>query len=254
LTAQLFELHDRTQFEIIAFSFGSDDQSQIRHRLICSFDKFFDVQKKTDYEIAELAREIGIDIGVDLMGFTQHSRTGIFAYRAAPIQINWLGYPGTMGAEYIDYIVADKTIIPEAHHHFYNEKVVFLPNSYQVNDRQRVISNKQFTRQELGLPENGFIFCCFNNNFKILPQTFAGWMRILKTVEGSVLWLLEDNSWAVENLKKEAEKQGIAAERLINKYGQADGDVNVIDLSATGENIEGPNTVPAPHPNLRTKN
>lgn len=215
LTAQLFELHDRTQFEIIAFSFGSDDQSQIRHRLICSFDKFFDVQKKTDYEIAELAREIGIDIGVDLMGFTQHSRTGIFAYRAAPIQINWLGYPGTMGAEYIDYIVADKTIIPEAHHHFYNEKVVFLPNSYQVNDRKRVMSDRKFTREELGIPENTFVFCCFNNNHKLLPATFESWMRILKVVEESVLLLLHDNQWVLNNLKKQAEVYGVDKKRLI---------------------------------------
>jgi len=120
-----------------------------------------------------------------------------------------------MGADYIDYIVADKTLIPVESQSCYLEKVVYLSNSYQVNDRKRLISDRQFTKQELGLPENGFVFCCFNNNFKILPATFDGWMRILSTVEGSVLWLLQDNSWVVENLKKEAKKQGIAADRLV---------------------------------------
>jgi len=158
---------------------------------------------------------LAIDIAVDLTGFTQYSRTGIFSYRAAPIQVNYLGYPGTMGANYIDYIIADKTLIPYDSQQYYFEKVVYLPHSYQVNDRQRVISDMNFTRQELGLPENGFIFCCFNNNFKILPATFESWMRILKAVDRSILWLFQDNTWVVDNLKKEAEKQGIAAHRLV---------------------------------------
>ena len=136
-------------------------------------------------------------------------------HRAAPIQVNYLGYPGTMGADYIDYVIADKTLIPPELQSHYSEKVISLPNSYQVNDTQRIISDKQFTRQELGLPENRFVFCCFNNNYKILPATFASWMRILRAVEGSVLWLFQDNSWALENLKKEAEKQGIAADRIV---------------------------------------
>jgi predicted O-linked N-acetylglucosamine transferase (SPINDLY family) len=162
-----------------------------------------------------LSRSLNIDIAVDLKGFTQDSRTGIFSHRAAPIQVNYLGYPGTMGADYIDYIIADKTLIPLESQSCYSEKVIYLPNSYQVNDRKRLISDRQFTRQELGLPEDGFIFCCFNNNFKILPATFARWMRILKAVDRSILWLLQDNAWAVDNLKAEAENQGISAHRLV---------------------------------------
>jgi predicted O-linked N-acetylglucosamine transferase (SPINDLY family) len=150
-----------------------------------------------------------------LKGFTQDSRSGIFSYRAAPIQVNYLGYPGTLGADYIDYIVADKTLIPLESQSCYSEKVIYLPNSYQVNDRKRLISDRQYTKEELHLPKDGFVFCCFNNNFKILPATFDGWMRILKAVEGSVLWLLQDNSWAADNLRKEAEKQGIASNRLL---------------------------------------
>jgi predicted O-linked N-acetylglucosamine transferase (SPINDLY family) len=166
-------------------------------------------------EIAQLSRELGIDIAVDLKGFTQDSRTGIFAHRAVPIQVSYLGYPGTMGAEYMDYIVADKILIPEEAQQAYSEKIAYLPNSYQVNDRKRTISDKQCTRQELGLPEKGFVFCCFNNNFKILPATYAGWMRILKAVEGSVLWLFQDNAWAVESLKQEATNHGVDPSRLV---------------------------------------
>jgi len=214
LIAELFEIHDRSQFEIYAFSLlkAADDMGG---RLKLAFDHFIEVGNKSDIEIAQLSRGLNIDIAVDLTGITDSSRTGIFSYRAAPIQVNYLGYPGTMGADYIDYIVADKTLIPVESQSCYLEKVVYLSNSYQVNDRKRLISDRQFTKQELGLPENGFVFCCFNNNFKILPATFDGWMRILSTVEGSVLWLLQDNSWVVENLKKEAKKQGIAADRLV---------------------------------------
>ena len=130
-----------------------------------------------------LSRDLEIDIAVDLKGFTQDSRTGIFALRAAPIQVNYLGYPGTMGAEYIDYLIADRMLIPESSRQFYTEKIVYLPDSYQVNDAKRRIAEKVFTRKECGLPETGFVFCCFNNNYKITPATFDGWMRILKQVE-----------------------------------------------------------------------
>jgi len=214
LIAELFELHDRSQFEIYGFSLvkSSDEMSE---RLKLAFDHFIEVDRKSDIEVAQLCRSLNIDIAVDLTGFTQDARTGVFAHHAAPIQVNYLGYPGTMGAEYIDYIIADKTLISPELQSCYLEKVVYLPYSYQANDRKRLISDRQFTRQELGLPKNGFVFCCFNNNYKILPATFEGWMRILKAVEGSVLWLFQDNSWAVENLKKEAEKQGIAADRLV---------------------------------------
>ena len=215
LIAELFELHDRSQFEIYGFSFGPIVNDEMRQRLLNSFDQFVEVAKKSDVEVAKLSRDLNIDIAVDLTGFTQDARTGIFSYRAAPIQVNYLGYPGTLGADYMDYIIADKTLIPLEFQSCYSEKLVYLPNSYQVNDRGRLISERQFTRQELGLPESNFVFCCFNNNFKILPATFDGWMRILKAVEGSVLWLFQDNHWAAESLKKEAEKEGIAADRLV---------------------------------------
>jgi protein O-GlcNAc transferase len=190
LMAELFELHDKSQFELVGFSFGPIANDEMRQRLEKSFDQFIEVGRKSDVEVAKLSRDLNIDIAVDLKGFTEDARTGIFSYRAAPIQVNYLGYPGTMGADYIDYIIADKTLITLDAQSSYSEKVVYLPNSYQVNDRKRAISEKQFTRHELGLPEDGFVFCCFNNNFKILPATFASWMRILKAVEGSVLWLL----------------------------------------------------------------
>jgi protein O-GlcNAc transferase len=212
--AELFELHDKTRFETIAFSFGVDDKSPMRFRLNQAFSRFIDVSDMSDLEIAKLARELQIDIAIDLSGFTSDCRTGLFAYRAAPVQVSYLGYLGTMGADYIDYILADKTIIPDGSEYFYAEKIAYLP-SYQVNDRKRVISDKVFTKQELGLPEKSFVFCCFNSNYKILPSTFDSWMRILHAVEGSVLFLFADNKWAEENLKKEAEARGINIARLV---------------------------------------
>lgn len=223
LIAELFEVHDKNRFEIYAFSLASA-ADEMRGRLQNAFDHFIDVEGMSDVMVAKLARNYSIDIAVDLSGHTQDSRTGIFSYRAAPIQVNYLGYPGTIGADYFDYIIADRIIIPSELQSCYSEKVVYLPNSYQVNDRRRLISDRSFTRLELGLPEKGFIFCCFNNNFKIHPVTFDGWMRILKAVDGSVLWLFQDNTWVVDNLKKEAEKRGIAAHRLVfaERMPQAD--------------------------------
>ncbi len=215
LMAELFELHDKTQFELIGFSFGPTTNDDLRQRLAKSFDQFIEVGNKSDAEVARLSRTLKIDIAVDLKGFTQDSRTGVFAHRAAPIQVNYLGYPGTMGADYMDYIIADQTLVPSELVPCYSEKVVCLPNSYQVNDRKRLVSERQFTRKELGLPEDGFVFCCFNNSYKILPSTFDVWMEILKSVDGSVLWLLQDNHWAVENLKNEALSRGVEANRLI---------------------------------------
>ena len=215
LMAELFELHDKNQFELVGFSFGPIAGDEMRQRIEKSFDQFIEVGNQSDMEIAQLSRDLNIDIAVDLKGFTQDSRTGIFANRAAPIQVNYLGYPGTMGADYMDYIIADKTLIPQETQQAYSEKIAYLSGSYQVNDRKRFISDRQFTRQDLGLPENGFVFCCFNNNFKILPATFAGWMRILKALEGSVLWLFQDNPWAVENLKQEALNHGVDPSRLV---------------------------------------
>ena len=214
LTVELYELHDKNKFEIIAFSFGVDDRSPMRSRLQQAFNQFIDVRDMSDLKIAQLARELGIDIAVDLGGFTAGSRTGIFSYRAAPVQLSYIGYLGTMGAEYYDYLLADKTIIPENIQKFYSEKIVYLA-SYQANDRKRTISERQFTREELGLPKTGFAFCCFNNNYKILPSTFNFWMRILNAVEGSVLFLYADNERAKANLIDEAILRGVDSARLV---------------------------------------
>ena len=215
LLAELIELHDKNQFECIGISFGPSQGDAMRTRLEKSFDQFIDASAMSDREIAQLSRNLKIDIAVDLKGFTQNSRAGIFAYRAAPIQVSYLGYPGTMSADYMDYLIADKTLIPQEFQQAYSEKIIYLPNSYQVNDRKRVISDKTFTRAELGLPEQGFVFCSFNNNYKILPATFDCWMRILKAVEGSVLWLYEDNAAAAHHLRQEAEKRGVNPSRLV---------------------------------------
>ncbi len=215
LIAELFELHDRSKFDVIAFSFGPPSAEAMRVRIEQAVDRFVDVTSITDRDVAALARELGVDIAVDLKGITQDSRPGIFAHRAAPVQVSYLGYPATMGASYIDYIIADDTVIPPEHYAHYAEKVVCLPGSYQANDRQRQIAERTFTRAELGLPETGFVFCCFNNNFKITPGTFASWMRILKAVEGSVLWLLEDHPVAAANLREHAARHGVQADRLV---------------------------------------
>ena len=215
LMAELFELHDKQKFEIFGFSFGPIKNDEMRQRLEKSFNKFIEVGDKADVEISQLSRDLNIDIAVDLKGFTQDARMGIFSYRAAPIQVNYLGYPGTLGADYMDYIIADETLIPDHLQLGYSEKVVYLPDSYQANDSKRVIADKKFTRQELGLPETGFVFSSFNNNYNILPAIFDSWMRILNAVEGSVLWLFEDNNFATESLKNEAEKRGIDSNRLV---------------------------------------
>jgi predicted O-linked N-acetylglucosamine transferase (SPINDLY family) len=214
LISELFELHDRSQFEIYGFSLvkAVDEMSR---RFQLAFDHFIESQGMSDIEIAQSSRDLNIDIAVDLTGFTQDARTGIFSYRPAPIQVNYLGFPGTMGADYIDYIIADKTLIPLDAQSSYTEKVAYLPNSYQANDRKRLISDRQFTRAELGLPENACIFACFNNNYKITPLVFDSWVKILSLVEGSVLWLLADNPTAKNNLIKEAAARGLDSCRLI---------------------------------------
>ena len=215
LMAELFELHDTERFEIYGFSFRNSSNSEMRQRVANAIENFIDVSTKSDTEIVMMSRSLGIDIAIDLGGFTQDSRTGIFAERCAPIQINYLGYPGTLGAPYFDYIFADRTVIPEGSQQHYSEKVVYLPHSFQVNDSQRKRSDKVFSRQELGLPKDGFVFCCFNNNYKIVPETFDSWMRVLQAISGSVLWLLEDNPNAARNLRKEAQIRGVDPERLV---------------------------------------
>jgi predicted O-linked N-acetylglucosamine transferase (SPINDLY family) len=215
LMAELFEKHDKSKFELYAFSFGPDIKDPMRARVEAAFDQFIDVTTLSDKEIAEFSRMLQIDIAIDLKGATKDHRFGIFSHRAAPIQVSYLGYPGTMGAEYIDYLIADKTLIPSESQKFYTEKIAYMPHSYQVNDRSRVISERVFTKQEVGLPEKGFVFACFNNNYKITPDVFDVWVRILKSVEGSVLWLYQENETAALNLRKEAQKRGVAPERLV---------------------------------------
>ena len=215
LMAELFECHDKEKFELIAFSFGPDTKDQMQVRVSQAFDQFINVTAMSDEAVARISRKLGIDIAVDLKGLTKDARIGIFSYRAAPIQVSYLGYPGTLGADYIDYLIADKTLIPVESQQHYSEKIVYLPNSYQVNDRHRLIAQTQFTKQELGLPQDGFVFCCFNNNFKITPDVFDTWVRILKAVDKSVLWLFQDNPTAATNLQKEAALRGLDPARLV---------------------------------------
>lgn len=213
LIAGLFERHHRSAFEVVAFSLRPVRDDDMHRRIVAAADRFIDVRDRSDKDIAALSRELEVDIAVDLNGLITNNRVGIFAHRAAPLQVNYLAYPGTMGAPYMDYILADNTVISDAA--FYTERVVRLPDCYQVNDAQRRVAGRRFTRAELGLPETGFVFACFNNNFKITPWVFDLWMRILHAVEGSVLWLIEDNAAAAANLRREAERRGIDRVRLV---------------------------------------
>jgi predicted O-linked N-acetylglucosamine transferase (SPINDLY family) len=215
LMAEMFELHDKNRFEITAISLGPGGDSPMRQRLKRSFDRFLDHRDLPDLEIAKSIAESQIDILVDLKGYTRDARTNIFAHRPAPVQVNYLGYPGTMAAPYIDYIIGDKTVFGFSDQGDYTEKLVFLPHSYQPNDRQRPISEAELTREEFGLKRDQFVFCCFCNAYKISPDTFGSWMRILGRVEGSVLWLFVENESAKSNLKTAAASRGIDPERII---------------------------------------
>jgi protein O-GlcNAc transferase len=215
LTAGIFEQHDRSKFEIIALSFGPASTGKMRERLTEAFDRFIDVRSQSDDAIAKTIRELEVDIAVDLNGFSQDCRTEVLARRSAPVQVNYLGYPGTMGASYIDYIIADRVVIPAADQQFYSEKIVYLPDSYQPNDNRRARPVSDTTRSEQGLPEHGFVFCSFNNTFKLGPAMFDIWMRLLRQLDGSVLWLLEGDGLVPPNLRREAERRGVPASRLI---------------------------------------
>jgi predicted O-linked N-acetylglucosamine transferase (SPINDLY family) len=215
LLAGLFEHHDRSQFETIAVSYGPDDRSNIRARVMRAFDRVIDAASMTDAEAAALLRRNEVDIAVDLNGFIQHNRLGILAHRPAPIQVNYLAYPGSIGVDYIDYILADRWIVPEADRKFYSEQVVYLPHCYQANDSKRYISPQTPSRAACGLPENGFVFCCFNGPHKLTPEIFDVWMRLLTLVPDSVLWLIKGNPAAADNLRREAKIRGVPAERLI---------------------------------------
>ena len=215
LMAGVFEHHDRAKFEIFVISFGRDDGSPLRDRLKQGVERFLDVRGQSDGDIARLMRGLEIDIAVDLKGYTSDARPAVFSLRPAPVQVNYLGFPSTMGAPFMDYLIADPIVVPDAHRPFYSEQIIRLPDTYQANDRAREISNAPLDRARAGLPPSGFVFCCFNNSYKIQPSVFDVWMRLLQAVEGSVLWLLADNAAATNNLKREASARGSDPQRLV---------------------------------------
>jgi predicted O-linked N-acetylglucosamine transferase (SPINDLY family) len=211
--AGLIESHDPTRFETVGVCLAGEADLKIRTRLKSAFETFVLVDKMSDDEAAAMLREMDIHIAVDLMAFTRNSRSGILARRVAPIQINYLGYAGTMGSPFIDYIIADQTVIPPQEHSAYTEKVVYMPHTYMPSGRGQVIG--ETTRAEHGLPENGFVFCSLSNSYKITPQVFDVWMRLLAAVEDSVLWLSLSNASMIGNLEAEARARGIDPSRLI---------------------------------------
>ena len=219
LIAGMLECHDKSQFEVFAFSFGPERADIMRHRATSAVDHFIDARTRSDGDIALLSRTLGIDIAVDLKGFTQANRLGIFSKRAAPIQVGYLGYPGTIGADFIDYLIADRVLIPEHSRRHYSEKIVYLPDTYQVNSKSLKHPYEVCKREALGLPtrtsHGGFVFCGFNASYKINPQIFGAWMKILKQVNDSVLWLLESNPEMSKILRGEANRRGVNATRLI---------------------------------------
>jgi protein O-GlcNAc transferase len=215
LAIELFERHDRGKFQVSAYAYGPNDHSRIRERLERAFDRFVDIRHMTHRQAAERIRDDGIDILVDLKGHTFHARPTILAHRPAPIQVNFLGFPGTTGADFIDYIIADRFVVPPDQQDHYSEKVVYLPDCYQPNDTKRQIAARVASRADCGLPENGFVFCCFNGSFKLTPTFFDVWMRLLLAVPDSVMWLLEVNGVMPGNLRREAAARGVDPMRLI---------------------------------------
>jgi protein O-GlcNAc transferase len=224
LIAGLIEEHDRARFKIIGVSLGAGTPSAMRSRITAAFDQFTDAGRKDDREVAALLRHLEVDIAVDLMGFTHESRPGIFALRPAPAHVNYLGFPATMGADYMDYVIADRFVVPAGRQVHYRENIVYLPECFQANDAKRSIGEQPRTRADAGLPENGFVFCAFSNSYKITPAMFDVWMRLLRQVDGSVLWLLGGSGAVEENLRREAHARGIAPDRLIfaARLGYAD--------------------------------
>ena len=215
LMAGVFERHDKSRFETIAISLGVDDQSRLRARMLKAFDKFIDVREMGSEQVAQMMRDMEIDIAVDLGGYTSDTRTAVFSYRPAPVQVNYLGYPGTMGTDYIDYILADKYVIPLEHQQFYSEKVIYMPDTYLPTDSSVSISERTPTRSECGLPETGVVFCSFSHDYKISPPMFDVWMRLLRQVPESVLWLMSRGETAQQNIRKEAELRGVDPSRLV---------------------------------------
>ena len=215
LLAGVFEEHDRTRFETYALSFEPHGASEMHTRLKNAFDQFIDVKGRSDADVAQLLRTLEIDIAVDLTGYTRRSRTGIFALRPCPIQINYLGYPGTMGSDDFDYIVADHFVVPENASQFYSEHIIYLPDTFQGNDGKRAISDKPVVRSDVGLPEESFVFCSFNNSYKITPAWFDVWMRLLRKVDRSVLWVLGDDKELETNLRRETGSRDVDPGRVI---------------------------------------
>src|SRR6266699_1494006 len=212
---ELIELHDRARFEVIGISFGRDDQSEMRSRLVRSLDQFHDILSESDSDAAAILSRLEIDIAIDLMGYTDRFRAGLLASRPAPIQVSYLGYPGTMGVGFIDYVLADRFVLPFEEQQFYDEKIVHLPDCYQPNDSKRKVSSVVPSRREAGLPEDGFVFCCFNNNYKMAAPVFDIWMRLLRSVEHGVLWLFARHELTKQNLRREATLRGIDPGRLV---------------------------------------
>ena len=224
LMAGLLREHDKNQFEIFIYSYGNNKEGKSRKDLLTNSENFHDVSQSSDAEIERLAKSHKLHIAIDLKGYTSKSRTQLFQYGLAPIQVNYLGYPGTLGADFFDYLVADQIVIPECHQKYYSEKIIYMPHTYQSTDDARPKPQTSYGREYFALPEDAFVFCCFNNNYKISPLEYDIWMRLLKNVEGSVLWLLNSNEWAMKNLKKEAETRGVDPSRVIfaNKLPQVD--------------------------------
>jgi predicted O-linked N-acetylglucosamine transferase (SPINDLY family) len=214
LIADVLERHDRDRFEIYLYSFSPDDGSEIRQRIIAAVEHFVDARQMSDRALADRVRSDDIDILLDLKGYTLNARFGVFAHHAARIQVNFLGYPGTIGASCYEYIIGDRIVTPLEHAASYSEKIAQMPHCYQPNDRQRQIGPRP-TRAECGLPKEGFIFCSFNNSYKITAAIFDRWCRLLRQIDGSVLWLYEANPQARRNLLLEAQRRGISAERLV---------------------------------------
>ena len=215
LIVGVLEMHDRTQFEIYAFDNGWSDQSNTRKRIEVAVPNIINIRGLDDASAAAAIRESQIDILVNLNGYFGEHRTRLFAHRPAPVQVNYLGFPGTLGAPYMDYLIADQHVIPPGDRVFYSEKIVYLPDCYQPNDRHREIGSRIFSRDEFGLPEQGFVFCCFNNNYKIAPELFDRWLRILRRVDDSVLWLIEDNANVASNLRSETRAKGVDPRRIV---------------------------------------
>jgi len=215
LMAELFECHDRDQFEVFAYSYGPDDKSQMRARLDRAFDRFVDIRTLSHREAARTIHADKVDILVDLKGYTHHARPAISAHRPAPVQASYLGYPATMGVDFIDYIIVDPFVVPAGQQPFFSERLVHLPGSYQVNDRRREVASPRPSREDHGLPPEGPVLCSFNNSYKISPVFFDIWMRLLRSAPASVLWLLETNGLVKGNLRSEAGKRGVDPARLI---------------------------------------